>query len=86
MGGGERGGRVVLVEGKGRGGGDVFISSVNFFTLIPVPLSSWFLSFISSTIASISFLPFSRRRHKMTHKLNTSTIKISGANISGTNL
>ena len=85
MGGGERGGRVVLVEGKGRGR-DVFISSVNFFTLIPVPLSSWFLSFIFSTIAFISFLPFPRRRHKMAHKLNPSTIKISGANICWTNL
>ena len=35
-----------------------------FFTFIPVPLSSLTLSFIST----ISFLPFSRRRHKMTHK------------------
>ena len=39
-----------------------------FFTLIPVPLSSLFLSFISSTISSIILLPFSGRRHKMTHK------------------
>ena len=39
-----------------------------FFPFIPVPLSSLFLSFISSTISSISFLPFSGRRHKMTHK------------------
>ena len=38
-----------------------------FFTFIhfPSPLS---LSFISSTISSISPLPFSERRHKMTHK------------------
>ena len=35
-----------------------------FFIFIPIPLSSLSLSFISS---SISFLPFSRRRHKMTH-------------------
>ena len=39
-----------------------------FFTFITVPLSSLSLSFISSTISSISFLPFSGRRHKMTHK------------------
>ena len=39
-----------------------------FFTFIPVPLSSLFLSFISSTISSVFFLPFSGRRHKMTHK------------------
>ena len=38
-----------------------------FFAFIPVPLSSVSLSFISSTISSISFLPFSGRRHKMTH-------------------
>ena len=35
-----------------------------FFTVIPIPLSSLFLSFISSTISSISFLPFSGRRQK----------------------
>ena len=35
-----------------------------FFTFISVPLSSLSLSFISS----ISFLPFSERIHKMTHK------------------
>ena len=33
---------------------------------LPVPLSS--LSFFSSTIYTISFPPFSGRRHKMTHK------------------
>ena len=54
----------ILVAGKGRG--DVFISSVS--SLIPVPLSSLSLSFISCTISSIFFLPFSGRRHKMTHK------------------
>ena len=37
-----------------------------FFTFISVPLSSLSLSFISSTISSISFLLFSGRRHKMT--------------------
>ena len=39
-----------------------------FFTFIPVSLSSLSLSFISSTLSSISFLPFSGRRHKMTLK------------------
>ena len=39
-----------------------------FFSFIPVSLSSLSLSFISSTISSISFLIFSGRRHKMTHK------------------
>ena len=39
-----------------------------FFTFIPVPLSSLSLSFISSTLSSLSFLPFSGRRHKMTLK------------------
>ena len=33
----------------------------NFFTFIPVPLSPLSLSFISSTISSISLLPFSGR-------------------------
>ena len=55
----------ILVAGKGRGG--MFYFSF-FFTFIPVPLSSLSLSFISFTISSISFLPFSGRRHKMTHK------------------
>ena len=39
-----------------------------FSTFFPVPLSSLSLSFISSTLSSISFLPFSGRRHKMTLK------------------
>ena len=56
----------ILVAGKGRGG-MFFILSVSSLSL-PVPLSSLSLSFISSTISSISFLPFSGRRHKMTHK------------------
>ena len=38
------------------------------FTLFHFPLSSLSLSFISSTISSVSFLPFSGRWHKMTHK------------------
>ena len=48
----------ILVAGKGRGGCFYFFC---FFTFIPVPLSSLLLSFISSTISSISFLPFSGR-------------------------
>ena len=55
----------ILVAGKGRGGCFYFFF---FFTFIPVPLSFLSLSFISSTISSISSLPFSWRRHKMTHK------------------
>ena len=55
----------ILVAGKGRWGCFYFFC---FFTFIPVPLSSLSLSFISSTISSIFFLPFSGRRHKMTHK------------------
>ena len=39
-----------------------------FLTFIHFPLSTVFLSFISSTISSISVLPFSGRWHKMTHK------------------
>ena len=55
----------VLVASKGRGGMFLFFY---FFTFIPVPLSSLSLSFISSTISSISFLPFSGKRLKLTHK------------------
>ena len=54
----------ILVAGKGR----EVIYFFCFFTFIPVPLSSLSLSFISSAISSVSFLPFSGRRHKMTHK------------------
>ena len=39
-----------------------------FFTFIPVPLSPLFFSFISSTISSVSLLPFSGRWHKLTYK------------------
>ena len=39
-----------------------------FFTFIHFPLSPLSLSFISSTIASVSLFPFSGRRHKVTHK------------------
>ena len=55
----------ILVAGKGSG--NVF-NSFCFFFFISVPLSSMSLSLISSTITSISFLPFSGRWHKMTHK------------------
>ena len=56
---------VILAAGKDRGEMFYFFS---FFTFIRVPLSSMSLSFISSTICSICFLPFSGRWHKMTHK------------------
>ena len=55
----------ILVAGKGGGGSFYFYC---FFTFISVPLSSLSLYFISFTISSISFLPFSGRWHKMTHK------------------
>ena len=55
----------IRVAGKGRGGMFLFLL---FFTFIPVRLSSLFLSFISSTISSISFLPSYGRWYKMTHK------------------
>ena len=44
------------------------MNTTTFFTFIPVPFSSLSLSFISFIISSVSFLPFSGRRHKMTHK------------------
>ena len=52
-------GKACLVAGKGRGG-NVFISSVS-------SLSFLFLFHPYSSLSS-SFLPFSGRRHKMTHK------------------
>ena len=55
----------ILVAGKGRGGWFCFFC---FFTYILVLFLHMSLSFVSSTISSISFLPFSGRRHKMTHK------------------
>ena len=55
----------ILVAGKGKGG----MFFICFFTFIPVPPSFLFLSFISNTISSISFLPFSGRCHKMTHMI-----------------
>ena len=56
----------ILVAGMGRGG--MFLNFFCFFSLIPVPLSSLFIFFISFNISSISFLPFYGRRHKKTHK------------------
>ena len=55
----------ILVAGKGRRGMFLFLLFLHFHSC-----SSFFpvLSFISSTISSISFLPVSGRRHKMTHK------------------
>ena len=60
----------ILAAGKFRGGMFLFLLFffVFFFTFIPVPLSSMSFSFLSSTVSSISFLPFSGRWHKMTHK------------------
>ena len=55
----------ILIAGKGRG---ECLYCFCFFTFIPVPLSSLSLSFTFSTITSISFLPFSGRRHRMTQK------------------
>ena len=50
----------ILIAGKGREECFYFFC---FFTFIPVPLS-----FISSTISSITFLPCFGGRDKMTHK------------------
>ena len=55
----------ILVAGKGKGECFYFFC---FFRFIPVSLSSLSLSFISFTISSSSFLPFTGRRHKMTHE------------------
>ena len=55
----------ILAAGKRRGQMLLFRL---FLTFITVPFSSLSLSFISCTISSISFLPFSGRRHKMAHK------------------
>ena len=56
---------VILAAGKGRGECFYFFW---FFTFIHFPLSPLSRSFISSTMSSSSLLPFSGRRHKMTHK------------------
>ena len=54
----------ILIAGKGTG---VCFHFFCFFPFIPVALSSLSVSFVSSTISPISYLPFSGRRHKMTH-------------------
>ena len=55
----------IFVAGKGRGG--MFFYFFCFFTLIPASLSSLSLFFIF-LLSLLSLLPFSGRRHKMTHK------------------
>ena len=55
----------VLVAGKGRG---EYFYFACFLTFIHFSLSPLSLSFICYTISSISVLPFSGRRHKLTHK------------------
>ena len=55
----------ILVAGKGRRGMFLFLLFLHFHSFSSFSVS---LSFISSTISFISFLPFSGRRHKMTHK------------------
>ena len=56
----------ILVAGNGSGECFYFFFFY-FFPFIPVTLSFLSLSFISPTVSSISFLPFSGRWHKMTH-------------------
>ena len=55
----------ILAAGKGRGGCFYFFC---FFTIIHFPPSPLSFSLMSSTISSFFLLPFSERRHKMTHK------------------
>ena len=69
---------VILVAGKVVGKCFHFFC---FCTFIPVPFSSLSLSFISSTVSSIYFLPFSGRRLKNLYKrvdvsLNPNTINL----------
>ena len=55
----------ILVAGNGREGMFFFLLFLHFHScssFFPVPL------FHSSAISSVSFLPFSGRQHKMTHK------------------
>ena len=63
---------VTLVAGKGKGGCFYFFCFFTFIPFIPVPLSSLSLTFISSTISSISFLPFSERRQKWPTRVDVS--------------
>ena len=57
----------IHAAGEGRGGRFLFLLFLNF---IHFPISSLSLSFISSTDSSIFCLPFSGRRHKMTHRVD----------------
>ena len=62
----------ILVVGKGRGGMFLFLLFLHFHScssFFPVPLFHLLYSlFCPSTLSSVSFLPFSGRRHKMTLK------------------
>ena len=64
----------ILVAGKGRGGMFLFLL---FISLIPVPLSSLFLTFVSSTISSL-FSPFlwDPAQNDPQGSLNTNTINL----------
>ena len=53
----------ILVAGNGRRGMFLFLLSSLSFLLLFLHFRS-----LSSLLSSISFLPFSERRHKMTHK------------------
>ena len=54
----------IIAAGGGRGEMFLLLLFLHFHSFFPSPQS---LSFISSTISSISLLPFSGRQHKMTH-------------------
>ena len=61
----------ILVVGKGRGGMFLFLLFLYFHScssFFPAPLFHLLYSLFSPTLSSISFLPFSGRRHKMTLK------------------
>ena len=61
----------ILVVGKGRGGMFLFLLFLHFHScssFFPAPLFHLLYSLFSPTLSSISFLPFSGRRHKMTLK------------------
>ena len=59
----------ILVAGKGKGEMFLFLLFLHSHS---VPLSSLFVFFISATISSISFLPFSWRRHKWPTRVDMS--------------
>ena len=72
----------ILAAGKGRGGERFYFFC--FFTFIHFPPSTLSLFFIFSTLSSICLLPFSRRPHKITPRvevsLNLNTINQSLSN------